>query len=177
MSLSDIKLVNILGPDIPAAFASKSIDAAWNAEPSSSVAESQGFAKIVAVTGDVFPGAVGVALAVSPGFLQSQPEAAQRFVDATLRGHVDYYHAFMARDADKAPIVQILTSHTPIKNPALYDTIGLASVELNPHMDTTSWEVLQDYWVKVGLEQNKVDLARCVDNAYIDRAVQRLGVQ
>jgi NitT/TauT family transport system substrate-binding protein len=177
LALSDIKLVNILGPDIPSAFASKSIDAAWNAEPSSSVAESKGLSKIVAVTGDVFPGAVGVALAVSPGFLSSQPEAAQRFVDATLRGHVDYYHAFMAKDAEKGPIVQILTAHTPIKDPALYDTIGLASVELNPHMDTTSWEVLQEYWVKIGLEQNKVELSGHVDNSYADRAVQRLGLQ
>jgi NitT/TauT family transport system substrate-binding protein len=177
MALSEVKVVNILGPDIPAAFASKSIDAAWNAEPSSSVAESQGLARIVAVTGDIFPGAVGVALGVSQGFLASQPETAQRFVDATLRGHVDYYHAFIARDADNAAVVQILTAHTPIKNPSLYDTIGLASVELNPHMDTESWQVLQDYWVKIGLEQNKVDLARAVDNSFIDRAVQRLGVQ
>jgi hypothetical protein len=83
----------------------------------------------------------------------------------------------MAKDADKGPVVQILTAHTPIKDPTLYDTIGLASVELNPHMDTASWEVLQEYWVKIGLEQNKVELSRYVDNSYADRAVQGLGLQ
>jgi NitT/TauT family transport system substrate-binding protein len=177
MALSDVNIVNILGPDIPAAFASKSIDAAWNAEPSSSLAVQQGFSQIVAVTGDLFPGAVGVALAVSPRFAAEQPEAAQRFVDATLRGHSDYYHAFMAKDVDKSPVVQILAAHTPIKDPKLYDTIGLASVELNPKMDTASWEVLQEYFVKIGLQTNPVDLARYVDNSYIERAAQRLGIR
>jgi NitT/TauT family transport system substrate-binding protein len=113
---------------------------------------------------------------MSPNFASQQPDVAYRFVYATLRGHVDYYHAFIAKDVDKAPIVQILINHTPIKNPALYDTIGLASVDLVPTMDTKSWESLQAYFIQIGLQQSATDLAAHVDNSYIERAAQQMGL-
>jgi hypothetical protein len=131
----------------------------------------------VYLTGDLFPGAVGAALAMSPNFGAQQPDVAYRFVYATMRGHLDYYHAFIAKDVDKAPIVQILINHTPIKNPSLYDTIGLASVDLVPTMDTQSWEVLQAYFVQIGLQQRATDLAAHVDNSYIERAGQQMGLR
>jgi hypothetical protein len=94
-----------------------------------------------------------------------------------MRSHVDYYHAFIAKDVDKAPIVQILINHTPIKNPNLYETIGLASVDLVPTMDTQSWESLQAYFAQIGLQQRATDLASHVDNSYIERAGRQMGLR
>jgi NitT/TauT family transport system substrate-binding protein len=163
--------------DLVAAFASKSIDAGWTPDPITTVILSQGLAKAVYVTGDLFPGAVGVSLGMSPNIAQTHPEAVQRFVYATLRAHRDYYHAFIAKDTDTAPLVQILAADTPVKDPKLYDTIGLASVEPTPTMDDQSWNVLQDYFVKIGLQQQKVDLTRFIDNSYIQKAADALGSQ
>jgi NitT/TauT family transport system substrate-binding protein len=161
--------------DLVAAFASKTIDAGWTPDPITTVILSQGLAKAVYVTGDLFPGAVGVSLGMSPSILQTQPEAVQRFVYATLRAHRDYYHAFVAKDADKAPLVQILSSDTPVKDPGLYDTIGMATVDPVPTMDDQSWNVLQEYFVKIGLQQQKVELTPYIDNSFIQRAADQLG--
>jgi NitT/TauT family transport system substrate-binding protein len=178
LSASDVDIKQFQQPgDLITAFASKSIDAGWTADPTVTQIVSQGLAKVVYVTGDLFTGAVGSTLAMSPNYAKDQPDAAFRFVYATMRGHVDYYHAFIAKDVDKAPVVQILINHTPIKDPKLYDTIGLASVDLVPDMDTKSWEVLQSYFVQIGLEQHGADLASHVDNSYIDRAAQQLGLR
>jgi len=177
LGASDVDIKQFQAPgDLITAFASKSIDAGWTADPTVTQIVSQGLAKVVYVTGDLFPGAVGATLAMSPNYGKDQPDAAYRFVYATMRGHVDYYHAFIAKDVDKAPIVQILINHTPIKDPKLYDTIGLASVDLVPHMDTQSWEVLQAYFVKIGLQDHPADLASHVDNSFIDKAAAQMGL-
>jgi NitT/TauT family transport system substrate-binding protein len=177
MSASDVDIKQFQNPgDMIPAFASKVIDAGWTADPTVTQIESQGLAKVVYKTGDLFPGAVGAALAMSPTFATQQPDAAFRFVYATMRGHLDYYHAFIAKDVDKAPIVQILINHTPIKDPKLYDTIGLASVDVVPTMDTQSWEVLQNYFVQIGLENHAADLASHVDNSYIQKAAAQMGL-
>jgi NitT/TauT family transport system substrate-binding protein len=177
LTAADVDTKTIATPDLAAALASKTVDAVWTAEPTVTYIEQQGLAVPVAVTGDLFPGAVGATLAMSPGFARDHPEAAQRFVYATMRGHRDYYHAFIAKDVDKTSVVQSLVAHTLIKDPKLYDTIGLASVELSPRMDTASWDVLQDYFVKVGLQERKADLAKYVDNSFIEAADARLGQQ
>ena len=177
LSASDVDVKQFQqASDLISAFASKAIDAGWTADPTVTQIESQGLAKVVYKTGDLFPGAVGASLAMSPSFGTQQPDVAYRFVYATMRGHLDYYHAFIAKDVDKTPIVQILINHTPIKDPKLYDTIGLASVDVVPTMDTQSWEKLQDYFVQIGLEEHAADLASHVDNSYIQKAAQQLGL-
>jgi len=178
LTAADVDIKQFQQPaDLISAFASKAIDAGWTADPTVTQIESQRLARVVYKTGDLFPGAVGAALAMSPNYGTQNPDAAYRFVYATMRGHLDYYHAFIAKDVDKAPIVQILINHTPIKDPALYDTIGLASVDVVPTMDTQSWEVLQKYFVQINLETRAADLASHVDNSYIQRAAQQMGLQ
>jgi ABC-type nitrate/sulfonate/bicarbonate transport system substrate-binding protein len=177
LTAKDVDIKQFQQPgDLISAFASKSIDAGWTADPTVTQIVSQGLAKVVYVTGDLFTGAVGATLAMSPNYGTQQPDAAYRFVYATMRGHLDYYHAFIAKDVDKAPIVQILINHTPIKDPKLYDTIGLASVDLVPRMDTQSWEVLQSYFVSIGLQDRPADLASHVDNSYIEKAAAQMGL-
>jgi len=178
LSGDDLNFQILTPADILTAFANKSIDAAWNVDPINTNVEKQGLAKIVAVTGDLFPGAVGVTLAVSPGFAKQQPEATQRFVTAFLRGLRDYYHAFFKKDIDKAPYVQELIKHTPVKDPALYDQIGFGGVDPNGTLDAKSlatWDVLQDYFVKHNLQQKKIDLSKYLDQSYIEKAVATLG--
>jgi NitT/TauT family transport system substrate-binding protein len=177
LSATDTNLTTLAPTDIIAAFASKNIDAAWTAEPIATLSVQQGLAEEVAVTGDLFTGAIGAALTVSPGFAQNQPEAAQRFVYATLRGHEEYYHAFIAKDIDKTATVQSMVNHSLIKDPKLFDVIGLASVDPVPTMDGVSWGTLQDYFVKIGLQQRKIDLEPYIDNSYMQNAAKRLGVQ
>lgn len=170
-----MEIVSLGLPEIVTAFASKSIDAAWNAEPANTLAEKQGVAKVVAGTGDLLPGGVGSALALAPDFAKQQPEAAQRFVTATLRGMRDYYHAFVAKDVDKSPYVPILVNRTTVKDPALYDVLGFGRVDPNPVLDFSAWGMLQDYFVSTSMQSKKVDTNKYVDPSYVENALTQLG--
>jgi NitT/TauT family transport system substrate-binding protein len=177
LTLKDVNVVNVGVQDVLASFRNKGIDAGWETEPLATQAEKQALAKTVALTGDLFPGAVAGVLLMSPQFGQEQPDGARHFAIAYLRGLRDYYHAFNKKDsADRAPIIQSLIAHTPVKDPALYDVIGLPSFEPNGAVDPTpSWGVFQDFFVKQGLQQRKVDVAKYVDFAFINSAIDRLG--
>jgi hypothetical protein len=72
--------------------------------------------------------------------------------------------------------VQSFVTHTPIKDPALYDRIGLPSVDPNVSTDPTpSWDVFQDFFVRQGLQEQKVELARYVDFSQVNAALATLG--
>jgi len=175
LTTSDVKLVNLGLPDILPALKNKAIDAAWEIEPLLTAAEKQGLAKPVATTGQLFPGAIPQALLMTTAFGKDQPEAARRFVLAYLHGLRDYYHAFNKKDGDPGPVTQALVNHTAVKDASLYELIGMPTVDANGAMDRKSWDEFQDYFIKVGVQKQKIDLARYIDMSYVDAALTRLG--
>jgi NitT/TauT family transport system substrate-binding protein len=175
LTLADANVTIIRTPDMPAAFQSKGIDAAWVPEPTATAVNAQGFGKTVVSTGELFPGAVAAALLMSPKFGQEHPDAALKFVIAYVRGARAYYSDWM-QGADRASIVQSFVTHTTIKDASLYDRIGLPSVEPNVSTNpSASWDVFQDFFVRQGLQEQKVDLAQYIDMSLVDKAVQQLG--
>jgi NitT/TauT family transport system substrate-binding protein len=119
---------------------------------------------------------VATTLVMAPQFAKEQPQAAQRFVIAYLRGLRDYYHAFNKKDGDKAPVVQALVNHFTVKDPALYDVIGLPSMDPNASTDPTpTWSEFQEFYLRRGITQRKVDLARYVDFSLVNAALEKLG--
>jgi NitT/TauT family transport system substrate-binding protein len=176
LTIDDVKVTTIRLADVIAAFANKGIDAGWVTEPQASTIEKQKLAKTIAVTGDIFPNSVAAALVMSPTFGKEQPEAVRRFVIAYLRGLRDYYHAFNKNDGDREPVVQSLVKHTTLKDPAQYSVIGLPSVDPNAAVDPApSWGQFQDFYIKRGIQQHKVDLSKFVDFSLINAAVERVG--
>jgi len=175
ITTADVKLVNLQIPDQIPALQNKAIDASWEVEPLVTAAEKQNIAKSVATTGQLFPGAIAQALVMSPDFEKSNPEAAQRFVLAFMHGMRDYYHAMIKGDADKGPVIQALINHTAVKDPALYSVIGLSAVDPNGTMDAKSWDVFQDYFIKIGVQKTKIDLSKYIDMTLTNAAVDKLG--
>jgi NitT/TauT family transport system substrate-binding protein len=176
LTLDDVKVVTLPAPETAAAFATHSVDAAWEGEPVATSLNTQGLARSVAYTGELLPNAVAVMLIMAPQFGEQQPEAARRFVIAYLRGARDYYFGFMKGQGDRAAIIQSLINHTSVKDPKLYDLIGLPSVDPNANVDPTpSWSVFQDFYVARGFQQHKVELEPYVDFSYINHALDVLG--
>jgi len=95
LALDGVTITTITFPDMPAAFANKAIDAAFMVEPFVTVAEAQGAAKNILPSGEIYLGFVATVLLMSPVFAREQPNAAQRFVTAYLRGQRNYYRAFV----------------------------------------------------------------------------------
>jgi NitT/TauT family transport system substrate-binding protein len=175
LSLADVKLTTLSVSDMLPAFNTRAIDAAWAAEPTATIAQAAGLGRTVAVTGDLNPGGIGAALAFSPTFTREQPDAARRFTVATLHGLRDYYHALVKKDADPAPVIQILAAHTPIKDPRLWEAMGIPSADVNnPAMDPEPWDVLQDYFVTNSQQLARVDLDPYIDNSYVSYALNFL---
>jgi hypothetical protein len=86
---------------------------------------------------------------MAPDFGKQRPEAARRFPIAYLRGSR----------------IQSLMAHTPVRDPALYDVIGLPSFDPNDSVDpTASWGLVQDYFVQQGLQQKKIDISTYLDS-------------
>jgi NitT/TauT family transport system substrate-binding protein len=176
LSLADAKVINVGGlPDEITAMQNKSVDAAWEVEPLITGAERQGIAKAVFGTGELYPGAVGAALIMSPSFEKDNPEAAVRFLVAYLRGQRDYYHAINKKDTDPSAVIQSLTAHTLVKDPKLYQVMGVPSLDPNGTMDATTWDPFQDFYVSNGILEHKLDLSQYMDTALVNSALDRLG--
>ncbi|MBV9329496.1 MAG: ABC transporter substrate-binding protein [Chloroflexi bacterium] len=176
LTLADVNLVNIGAlPDILAALQNKSVDAGWEVEPLITQAERSGVARAELATGQLYPGAVGGALIMAPSFEQDHPEAALRFLIAYLRGQRDYYHALNKRDTDATPVIQSLTAHTLVKDPSLYQVMGLPSLDPNGAMDPSVWDPFQDFYVRQGILERKIDLTPYLDTSLVNAALERLG--
>ena len=176
LTLKDVNVTVIRTPDVLAAFSSKAIDAAWVPEPVATAINAQGIGKTIRITGELYPGAVAAALTMSPEFAREHPEAAQRFLNAYVRGARAYYFDWMLKQGDSASVVQSFVTHTTIKDPTLYDKIGLPSVDPNVSTDPIpSWSVFQDFFVRQGLQERKIDLVQYVDFTLLNNSLSTLG--
>jgi NitT/TauT family transport system substrate-binding protein len=171
----DVQLTQVPIADQPAAVANKAVDAAWMIEPFVTVSEGQGIGKRVIAVGDVKAGSVAIILLYSPVFTQQQPEAARRFAVAFLRGQRDYWRATRQNHERSEEIVPVFTKYTALKDPALYARLGWPSVDPDGALNRQALEAMQDYFLKMGTQQERQDLSRVVDPSYTAYAVERLG--
>ncbi len=177
LSVDDVTLVAVSFPDMMTALVNKAVDAAWQVEPFVAITNSRGIAKTVASAGEVFSDAIGLVMVISPVFAAEQPEAAQRFFTAYLRGVRDYCRAFVSNEnpAGREEFYQVLIKHTPVKDPALYPLMGWPGVDPNGGLDERKLDEMQDYLLQRGTVREKLDVSRIVDHSYANHAVERLG--
>ncbi|HEX6511210.1 MAG TPA: ABC transporter substrate-binding protein [Chloroflexota bacterium] len=182
LKAADVQFVTMGFPDELAALANKKVDAGWEVEPLSTAAEDQGFAKEVLWSGELFPNYDPFLLVSSPKFKQAQPEALNRFVTAHLRGQRDYYAAFVKSQADasqKASIIDILTKHTTVKDAKVWNELAdkgrMQSVEPNGQLHPQGFDQLQDFFIRVGTQKERIDISNVIDNGPMQYALQRLG--
>jgi NitT/TauT family transport system substrate-binding protein len=175
LTIDDVQPTIVAVPDTLSALANKGVDAAFAVEPFVALSEGQGVAKAVITVGDVFPGASSTVLTLSPEFEREQPEAVRRFAVAFLRGHRAYWQALHGSAADREAIIPVFTSYTNVKDPALYARMMWPSVDPNGALDRGTLDVQQDYFLKIGSQQEKQDLGRMIEPRYLCYAVERLG--
>ena len=93
-----------------------------------------------------------------------------------MRGVRAYYFDWMLKQGDSASVVQLFVPHTTINHRTLYDKIGLPSVDPNVSTDpTSSWNTFQDFFVRQGLQEQKIDLANYVDFTLVKTSLTTLG--
>jgi NitT/TauT family transport system substrate-binding protein len=174
LTTDDVQFTIVQIPDQVGAMANKAVDAAWAIDPFVTIIEGQGLGKKVMTVSDVFPGAVSMIILLSPVFERQQPEAVRRFAVAYLRGARDYIRASKT-DSGREEMVPILTKHTGLKDPALYARMSWPTLDPNGALDRQALDTMQDYFLRVGSQQEKQDVNRVVDSSYMEYAAQRLG--
>lgn len=174
LTLADVELVELAFPDMIPAFANGNVDAAHSAEPLTTMAVDRGAAVLWRGTGQYAPGTASSLVTYGPSLLQQQPEVGRRWLAAFLRGSRDYKQAVEQGDR-RAEMVQILTKHTSVKDPAMYERMGAGYVDPDLVIDMTDLAAQAAYYVRQGLLPSGVDVTTLEDSRFREAAVARLG--
>jgi len=171
----DVELVELGLPEMVAALGNKAIDGATLLEPFITFATARNVAIRWKGMEDFLPftGQNGVII-YAQKFTEEQPEAAKRWMVAYLKGTRAYLDA-VTSGIDRDGINAILAKHTAVKDVALLAKIAPTGFDPNGGMEIKSLEADQDWFLKLGLQQGRADLAKVIDYQYVDNAVTRLG--
>ena len=179
LRLDDVTMSSLPFPDMNVALANKAIDAAVQVQPFVMQAENEGVAQVVYTAGEFAPGFPSLVLLMADNFTRSQPEAARRFLVAFLRGQREVSTTFDRGTGNKNEVYESLAKYTPIKDPGLNDALARAGLfngmMVNGDIGVAQLDEFQDFFVRVGAQQEKLDLGKVIDRAYVDYAVQQLG--
>jgi NitT/TauT family transport system substrate-binding protein len=174
MSIADVNPVSMGFPDMLAALATGAVDGAWLIEPTLTSAVARGIARPVITLGDVFAGAPSSMVVFGPAFAADQ-DAARRYVIATLRGMRDYHRATTIDQAEKENLIPILTKYTSVKDPAVLRSIGWPVVDPNGAINLSFLNEAQEFYLRIGSQQERVDFTKIHDPAFVEYALQQLG--
>lgn len=170
LTIRDVTLMNVGNADMPAAIEAGSVDAVLTSSPFSDQILGSGAGKLLGK--DFTPGLMTVAFVGSGKFIRERPQAAQRFVlalaeAARLMQGADYLDpkniaAYLAFTASTEGAIRA-------GSPVVYDpdlqipVAGLADVE-RVHRENGRTEY-----------DEPLDLAKAVDQIFVDQAIATLG--
>jgi len=157
-----------------AALGNGNIEAAYMTEPLATLAAERGVAVKWQGTGMHLPGVTPALLSYAPSFIEEQPDVARRWMVAYLRGARDYNTAFRHGEG-KADVVRILTENTTVKDPALYDRIGMSTIDPDGTINVASIADQAAWYAEHGLLPPGVDVTTLMDARFRDAALARLG--
>jgi NitT/TauT family transport system substrate-binding protein len=172
---SDINYLDVPQPEALAALANKRADLAYTSEPFGAQSIDQGIAVRWREMADLVPNHVAAIWVYGTRLTEEQPEVGRRFMVAIMRGMRDYEDAF-GKNKDRAAIVNIMTRHTAVKDPALYDKMQAIA---KPASGEFPMDTLQaDYdWLKARgvIQEPAPELSRVVDTRFVQYALEQLG--
>jgi len=172
---NEVELIELGLPEMVAALGNKAIDGATLLEPFITLATARKVAIRWKGMEDFLPftGQNGVII-YSQKFAEEQPEAANRWMVAYLKGNRAYLDA-VTKGTDRDDINSILARHTAVKDLSLLAKIAPTGFDPNGRLELRSLEADQDWFLKLGLQQARADLGKVIDYRYVDYAVARLG--
>ncbi len=178
LGIKDVDLVYLSFPHMVTAFQNDGIDAGFLAEPSLTAVEASGAAVRIVRDDEMFPNHQIAVTLYSGHFINSNRDAAIRFMRAFLRGTRDYND--VVKDGKLAgpgaeAIIAVLTEYSLIKDPAIYRRVGVHGCDPDGKLNLESLETDLAFFVAQGLIQGKVDVASAIDTSIAEAAVKDLG--
>ncbi|MBI4320317.1 MAG: ABC transporter substrate-binding protein [Chloroflexi bacterium] len=174
LTFNDVKKVIMYNPaDHIPALANKTVEVAHMMEPFITIATDQGLVVPWLWAGDRDPGQTGSVVLFSEAFAKDV-DAGRRFMLAYLKGVRDYNDA-INKGKNKADLVAILSKYTSLKDPKLYDKVGMPGLNVDGKINLPSMVQLHDFLLRTAAIKEKADLTKIVDMQFADYAAQRLG--
>ncbi|MBI4590614.1 MAG: ABC transporter substrate-binding protein [Candidatus Rokubacteria bacterium] len=176
LKLADVKVVPLQTmPSTVEALKGKQVDAIMVPQPFPGAAEAQGFGKILAWAGDLYPWQIATVF-YSKGFAADR-ERAVNFMKGYVRASRYYHDAVLVRKgglpipgSNYDEVVQITAKYTGAKPEII--KIGF------PYQDRDGRLLVQDidkqmkWWVGHGFMKSVIPLKEIVDTSYIEAAIQ-----
>ncbi|MCA0972034.1 ABC transporter substrate-binding protein [Halobacillus litoralis] len=157
-----------------AAMGSDSIDAALQIEPLITQGEVEDLHVRFKDATDFAPKAQIAMVLGSPDFIDKDTDVSLRFMAAYLKGVRDYNDAFL-KDEGKDEVIQIMTKHTALKDPALWEKVAVTGLDPNGGMFVEDIKAQYEMYQKNGATRGEFDFEKSVDTSVAEKAVELLG--
>jgi NitT/TauT family transport system substrate-binding protein len=87
-----------------------------------------------------------------------------------------YWHlSDLGSRARRDDAVRLLVDKTTVKQPELYDRMGMPYMDPNGEINVESMMEDQEYYLAKGCQTQPIDIARSVDSSFAEAALARLG--
>jgi NitT/TauT family transport system substrate-binding protein len=174
LKMEDVEVTSVPFPEMAVALTNGAVDGAMMIEPFLTQAEGRGLVTPLFDVGNSSPGHVGTSLFYGPDFIRAQPEVGRRFLIAYIKSLRFLEDAF-AKGINREEAISYYIKYTPLKDPALYDRLGVSYNETNGRVNTAAIDSDQDFYVRLGVQKEKVDSRTIVDTNFSEYALSVLG--
>ena len=176
LRLADVKVIPLQAmPSTVEALKGKQVEAIMVPQPFPGTTEAQGFGKILAWAGDLYPWQIATVF-FAKGFAADREKAV-----AFMKGYVKasrYYHdaVLVQKDGQIVPgrnyeeVVQITAKHTGAKPEII--KIGFPYQDRNGRLLVPDIETQMKWWVEHGFMKSVIPLKEIVDTSFIEAAIQ-----
>jgi NitT/TauT family transport system substrate-binding protein len=174
LELPDVQIEQVAFPEQLAALGNGKVDAGITLEPFVTMAIARDIAVPLYDIAVAMPGHTAQNLFYSPDFIQTQPEVGRRFMVAYMKA-LRYLEDAFEKNINREEAINIYIKYTTLKDRALYDRMEQSNSELNGQVSVANIERDQDFYMRMGYQQQKADVQSFVDPSFGEYAVGVLG--
>lgn len=152
----------------------ETIDVALNIEPLITQGVENGFHVRFKDATDYAPESQIAMVLGSPQFMTEEEDISLRFMSAYLKGVRDYNDAFI-KGINKDEIIEIMTKHTALKDPELWEKVNVTGLDPDGKMFIDDIEKQFNVYKENGAIRGEVDLDKAIDTSITEKAVETIG--
>lgn len=153
---------------------SGTVDAALQIEPLIAQGVENGFHIPFGDATDFAPESQIALVLGSPNFMNEEQDISLRFMSAYLKGVRDYNDAFM-KDIEKDEVIDIMTQHTALKDPNLWEKVQVTGLDPDGAMFIDDILKQYDTYKANGAIRGDIDFDKAIDTSITEKAVETIG--
>ncbi|CAM3238250.1 ABC transporter substrate-binding protein [Filibacter tadaridae] len=150
------------------------IDAALSIEPLITQGIENGFHVRFKDATDYAPESQIALVLGSPQFMDEEEDISLRFMAAYLKGVRDYNNAFH-KDIGLDEVISIMTKHTAMKDPALWEKVNVTGLDPDGKMFIDDIKKQYETYKANGAIRGEIDFDKAIDTSITEKAVETIG--